>query len=127
MLPNQLANGERFRLLTSVDNFSRESLEIRVSQCLAGDHVLSFLEEVTQQRDTPKTIQRNEGPNRTSHAPGETFVQRVHDVEDVPGAIVNCRGLTQSQATTIDSISKWMQVTCNRVILSQGSILVAPW
>ena len=41
-MADQLFSGERFRLLTLVDNFSRESLAIRVGQRLRGDDVSRF-------------------------------------------------------------------------------------
>lgn len=53
---------QRFRLLTLVDNFSRESPAIRVGQRLTGDHVVSVLEEVVQTRGKPKSIRVDNGP-----------------------------------------------------------------
>ena len=38
----QLVGGQRFRLLTLVDNHSRESLAIEVCQRLTGDDVVGF-------------------------------------------------------------------------------------
>ena len=49
-MADQLFSGRRFRILTLVDNFSRESLAIRVGQRLTGDDVVATLEAVTQQR-----------------------------------------------------------------------------
>lgn len=61
-MSDQLLGGQRFRLLTLVDNFSRESLAIRVGQRLAGDDVVRVLEEVTQWRGKPQRIQTDNGP-----------------------------------------------------------------
>ncbi|CAL1125064.1 unnamed protein product [Cladocopium goreaui] len=61
-MADQLFNGRRFRLLTLVDNFSRESLAIRVGQKLKGDDVVSVLEEVTRLRGKPKSIRVDNGP-----------------------------------------------------------------
>ena len=47
-MSDQLYSGRRFRLLTLVDNFSRESLAIQASQRLTGDDVVQVLEQVTQ-------------------------------------------------------------------------------
>ena len=59
-MADQLFSGHRFRLLTLVDNFTRESLAIQVGQRLTGDHVVQILEEVTRLRDKPKSIRVGE-------------------------------------------------------------------
>lgn len=61
-MADQLFSGQRFRLLTLVDNFTRESLAIRVGKRLTGDHVVEILEEVTKQRGVPSTIRVDNGP-----------------------------------------------------------------
>ncbi len=55
-MADRLLTGERFRLLTLVDNFSRESLAIEVGQRLTGDHVVQVLERVTAERGRPQAI-----------------------------------------------------------------------
>ena len=59
---DRLFRGERFRLLTLVDNFSRESLAIEVGQRLTGDDVVKVLERVTAERGKPQTIRVDNGP-----------------------------------------------------------------
>ncbi|QDT44026.1 hypothetical protein Pan241w_41310 [Gimesia alba] len=49
-MADQLFDGKRFRLLTLVDNFSRESLAIRVGTRLTGDDVVAALERVKEVR-----------------------------------------------------------------------------
>ena len=61
-MADQLFSGHRFRLLTMVDNFSRESLAIAIGQQLTGDDVVSVLDRVTRQRDRPQTIRVDSGP-----------------------------------------------------------------
>jgi putative transposase len=62
-MSDQLYSGRRFRLLTLVDNFSRESLAIQAGQRLTGDDVVQILEQVTQQRGAhPETIRVDNGP-----------------------------------------------------------------
>ena len=61
-MADQLFQGRRFRILTLVDNFSRESLGIRVGQRLTGDDVVKVLEAVTAERRKPRTICVNNGP-----------------------------------------------------------------
>ena len=61
-MADQLFDGQRFRLLTLVDSFSRESLAIRVGQRLTGDDVVQTLEQAAQARGTPKSIRVDNGP-----------------------------------------------------------------
>jgi putative transposase len=66
-MSEQLFDGRRFRLLTLVDNFTRESLAIRVGQRLTGDIdidvVVAVLEAVRKRRRaTPKSIRLDNGP-----------------------------------------------------------------
>ena len=51
---DQLVGGQRFRLLTLVDNHSRESLAIEVGQRLTGDDVVRVLERVSAERGKPE-------------------------------------------------------------------------
>ena len=62
-MSDQLNSGRRFRLLTLVDNFSRESLAIQAGQRLTGDDVVQILKQVTQQRGAhPETIRVDNVP-----------------------------------------------------------------
>ena len=61
-MADRLVGGERFRLLTLVDNFSRESLAIEVGQRLTGDDVVRVLECVTFERGKPQSIRVDNGP-----------------------------------------------------------------
>jgi putative transposase len=53
---NQLANGQRFRALTVVDVFTRESVAIEVGQRLRGEHVVNVLNRLTAQRGAPTRL-----------------------------------------------------------------------
>ena len=61
-MAEQLFDGRRLRILTLVDNFSRESLAIHVGRRFTGDHVVAVLEDVVKQRGVPETIQVDNGP-----------------------------------------------------------------
>ena len=61
-MADQLFDGKRFRLLTLVDNFSRESLAIRVGTRLTGDDVVAALERVKEVRGCPQSIRVDNGP-----------------------------------------------------------------
>ncbi len=61
-MADQLFNGQRFRLLTLVDNFSRESLVIQVGTRLTGDDVVAALDRVKEARGCPQSIRVDNGP-----------------------------------------------------------------
>ena len=65
-MADQLFTGQRFRILTIVDNFSRESLAIRAGQRLTGDDVVKTLEAITKRRNAPKSIRVDNGPEFVS-------------------------------------------------------------
>lgn len=62
-MSDQLYSGNRFRVLTLVDNFSRESLAIYAGQSMSGDAVVRILEQVSWMRGaSPKMIRVDNGP-----------------------------------------------------------------
>jgi putative transposase len=63
---DQLFDGRRFRLLTLVDNFTRESLAIRLGQQLKGDDVVTVLEQLRAERGAPQSIRVDNGPEFVS-------------------------------------------------------------
>jgi len=65
---DQLADGRRFRALTVVDVFTRESLAIEVGQSLKGEDVTQVLSRIRAQRSTPKTLFCDNGTEFTSQA-----------------------------------------------------------
>ena len=65
---DQLVGGQRFRLLTLVDNHSRESLAIEVGQRLTGDDDVRILEGVASRRGKPQTIRVDNGPEFISRS-----------------------------------------------------------
>lgn len=67
-MADQLFSGRRFRLLTLVDNFSRESLAIEAGQRLTGDNVVRVLERVCAKRGTPQSIRVDNGPEFISRS-----------------------------------------------------------
>jgi putative transposase len=54
---DSLANGQRVRLLTLVDNMSRESPTIEVDRSLTGHRVVAVLERAAARYGLPKVIQ----------------------------------------------------------------------
>ena len=63
---DQLADGRRFRALTILDIFTRESLAIEVGQRLKGEDVVGALNQIRQKRGTPKLLFCDNGSEFTS-------------------------------------------------------------
>jgi len=63
---DQLADGRRFRALTIMDVFTRESLAIEVGQRLKGEDVMSTLNEIRRKRGVPKFLFCDNGSEFTS-------------------------------------------------------------
>jgi putative transposase len=63
---DQLADGRRFRALTIMDVFTRESLAIEVGQRLKGDDVVQVLNAIRQKRGVPKLLFCDNGSEFTS-------------------------------------------------------------
>ena len=61
-MSDELFNGQRIRLLTLVDNFTRESLAIEVDTHLGGHRVVEVLQRISQDRSLPRTIRVDNGP-----------------------------------------------------------------
>lgn len=56
-----LFDGHRFRALTVVDNFTKESRAIEVDQQLKGEDVVTVMEQLRHQRGVPQRIQTDNG------------------------------------------------------------------
>jgi len=65
-MADQLFNGSRCRLLTIVDNFTRESLAIEVGQGFTGEDVTCVLDQVVAERGLPGEIRVDNGTEFTS-------------------------------------------------------------
>ncbi len=65
-MSDELFDGRRIRLLTIVDNFTRESLVIKVAATTKGEGVAEVLQGLTQRRRLPRTIRVDNGPEFTS-------------------------------------------------------------
>ena len=59
-------DGRRIRLLTIVDNFTRESLAIKVAASIGGQGVVEVLHQLMKEHRIPKTIRVDNGPEFTS-------------------------------------------------------------
>jgi putative transposase len=63
-----LANGRRFRCLTVLDEFTRESLAIEVDYSLPSSRVIEVLERLREQRGLPRIIVSDNGSEFASRA-----------------------------------------------------------
>lgn len=52
-----LVDGRRFRALTVVDNFTKESLAFKVNQHLKNEDVVAVMERLRHQHELPQRIQ----------------------------------------------------------------------
>jgi putative transposase len=55
-MADQLTDGRRFRVLTIVDVFTRESLAVEVGQSLQGTDVVAVLNQILTERGAPKML-----------------------------------------------------------------------
>jgi putative transposase len=65
-MSDELYNGQRIKLLTLVDNFTRESLAIEVADRFGGQRLVEVLMGVVQEKGGPKSIRVDNGPEFTS-------------------------------------------------------------
>lgn len=65
---DQLANGRAFRVLTVVDNWSRESVVLETGFRLTGENVAQALTRASQERSLPRSITVDHGTEFTSRA-----------------------------------------------------------
>ena len=67
-MSDQLFDGRRLRLLTLVDNFTRESLAIEVNDHIGAHKVVEVLMQIGRARKLPETIRVDNGPEFISKA-----------------------------------------------------------
>lgn len=63
---DSLADGRRFRVLTVIDQFSRESPALEVDTSLTGERVATVLSRIADQRGLPVVVQSDNGSEFTS-------------------------------------------------------------
>ena len=61
-------DGRPLRMLTMIDEFTRESLAIRVGRRLCSEDVLDLLTELFVERSTPEYLRSDNGPEMTAKA-----------------------------------------------------------
>ena len=61
-MSDELFDGRRIRLLTIVDNFTRESLAVKVAASIRGQEVVEVLQRLMEQHRLPRTIRVDNDP-----------------------------------------------------------------
>jgi transposase InsO family protein len=80
-------DGRPFRMLTAIDEFSRECLAIEVSRRLRSDDVLQVLADLMVQRGPPGHIRSDNGPEFTAKAVREWLARiKVRTLYIEPGS-----------------------------------------
>jgi putative transposase len=67
-MSDALYDGQKIKILTLVDNYTRESLAIEVAWRLGGHGVVAVLMQVAEEKGLPKSIRIDNGPEFTSKA-----------------------------------------------------------
>lgn len=67
-MSDSLYDGRRFRVLTLVDNISRESPALAVGRAFSGTRIVAMLQRLEATWGLPKSIQLDNGPEFTSKA-----------------------------------------------------------
>lgn len=65
---DQLSDGRKIKLMTLIDEFTRECLAVRVERSIKGADVIKILNEVIDERGKPEQIQSDNGSEFTSNA-----------------------------------------------------------
>jgi putative transposase len=93
---DQLLDGRRFRVLTVIDQWSRESVSVEAGFSLTGSSVAEALDRVAKRRALPKAITVDHGTEFTSRALDEWAWQRGVQLDFIrPGKPVE-NGLIES-------------------------------
>jgi len=73
---DQLSDGRRLKLMTVVDEYTREALRIEASRSIRGEDVVQRLEAIIVERGVPEEIQSDNGSEFTSNVVQEWTYRR---------------------------------------------------
>ena len=91
---DSLLSGRRFRALTVIDEWSRESLAIEVDASLTGQRVIRVLDRLAIGRDLPAVLQSDNGPEFTSRVldqwayDNQVRLQFIEPGKPIPNAFI---------------------------------------
>ncbi len=81
------ANGQRLKILTVTDEFTRESLAIEVATRMRGRQVIEVLEQVIRVRGTPAYLRSDNGPEFVARALQQSLqAQQIQTAYIEPGS-----------------------------------------
>ena len=67
-MSNALVTGRKLRVLTVVDEFTKESPALAVAHSISGEYLVRVLEELTAERGLPAALRMDNGPELPSRA-----------------------------------------------------------
>ena len=121
---DQLVTGRVFRVLTLIDQWSRESVLIEANVALTGQSVVDALEALSARRPLPKAITVDHGTEFTSKALDEWAYRRGVALDFIrPGKPV--------ENAFIESFNGRLRDECLNVYsfesISHGQVLIEGW
>lgn len=119
-----LANGRRIKVLTIVDDFSKEAIDLAVDFGISGHYVTRVLDQAARFRGYPKAIRTDQGPEFTGKALDQWAYQ--HGVQH---KLIQAGKPTQN--AFIESFNGRFRDECLNdhwfTSLPQARILIAAW
>ena len=109
---DSLSDGRRIRVLTIIDSFTRECLDLKVAKSLPSPSVTEALNRVIEQRGAPRTIQVDNGAEFTSNHFDAWAYLRGIDVDFIrPGKPVDNAHIESFNGRLRDEClnSKWFE------------------
>lgn len=123
-MSDQLASGQRFRVLNVVDDFTRENLVMHVGTSITGADVVRLLDTVLAERAPPAAIVTDNGPEFISKALDQWAHRRtIQQVFIRPGKPVENAYIESFNGRVRDECLDlhWFQT------LAQARLVVAAW
>ena len=119
-----LANGRRIKVLTIVDDFSKEAIDLAVDYGISGHYVTRVLDQVARFRGYPKAIRTDQGPEFTGKALDQWACQHGVQLKLIQAG-------KPTQNAFIESFNGRFRDECLNdhwfTSLSQARILIAAW
>ncbi len=85
-MSDTIANGRKFRVLTVIDEATRECLALEMDTSRTGTRVVNVLNRIAFFRGVPQEILTDNGPEFTSCAHSEwTYDKKIHHIFIEPG------------------------------------------
>lgn len=119
-----LASGRRIKVLTIVDDFSKEAIDLAVDFGISGHYVTRVLDQVARFRGYPKAIRTDQGPEFTGKALDQWAYQHGVQLKLIQAG-------KPTQNAFIESFNGRFRDECLNdhwfTSLAQARILIAAW